>query len=281
MGAQVIMAVRHDMLHKVTSDVTAALGRMASRNDETPRHFEPVATDAGSYIELGDGRAKQGILCSHHHDMDGDATLLVNGSFLCSMPQLIGLDCSKLNSFADVTRFVAGRIRQRRYPFSNARVKHTLTAGSPSPLLNPSSNMISLFSYYTDSWDWSGARQEKEDTLADLLKFCRTGVANPRTFGFYDREYGYHGNRLRPLATFPDHLLALVSLHLGQVEIGLLPARVMTLEYETLGIELDQRRPMNGMAINAYVFKTLLQSQGQDFQRLPMPGQKPSALDYC
>lgn len=280
MGAQVIMAVRHDMLHKVTSDITSALGRMASRNDEIPRHFEPVATDAGSYIELGDGRTKQGILCSHHHDMDGHATLLVNGSFLCSMPQLVGLDYSKLNSFADVTRFVAGRIRQRRYPFSNARVKHTLTASPPSPLLNPSSNMISLFSYYTDSWDWSGARQEKEETLADLLKFCRTGIAQPRTFGFYDREHGYYGNRLRHLTTFPDHLLALVSLRLGQVEIGLLPAREMTLEYEVLGIDLAQRSG-NGMAINAYVFKTLMQSQGHDFQRLPMLGQKPSSFDYC
>ena len=66
MGAQVIMAVRHDMLHKITPQIIHGLSRMASINDLIPRHFESARIDDASRVTIGDGLDKQGVLCSHH-----------------------------------------------------------------------------------------------------------------------------------------------------------------------------------------------------------------------
>lgn len=283
MGAQVIMAVRHDMLHKITPQIIHGLSRMASINDLIPRHFESARIDDASRVTIGDGLDKQGVLCSHYHDMDIMNTLLINSSFMCSMPQLSGIERESVSSFADVAKFVAGQIRKRRYPFSNVRSEHSLEKVTPAPLLPPASEMISLFSYYTDSWDWSpsshssqGSRVLKEQALADMVVFCRTGIGHQRTFGFYDPVRGYDGNHLRPLATFPAHLMALVSMHLGVISVQLLPATKLDLQYGELEIDLTSYQSGNAQLINDFAFKSLMDSQGYWYQRKPKPRIQPA-----
>lgn len=278
MGAQVIMAVRHDMLHKITPQIIHGLSRMASINDLIPRHFESARIDDASRVTIGDGLDKQGVLCSHYHDMDHMSTLLINKSFMCSMPQLSGIERQSVNSFADVAKFVAGQIRKRRYPFSSARSEHSLEKVNPSPLLPPDSGMISLFSYYTDSWEWSpnshssqGSALAKEQALADMVAFCRTGFGHRRTFGFYDPVRGYDGNHLTPLATFPAHLMAFVSMHMGVISVQLLPATKLDLQYGELDIDLTSYQSSNTQLINDFAFKSLMDAQGYWYQRKPKP----------
>ena len=281
MGAQVIVAVRHDRLHDITPIAMRALDGMVSENDSIPRHFEPSAIDNVSYFETGNGSTKQGILSSQYHDMDGRAVLLINNSFLCSMPQLIGLDTSKVSGFSDISRFIKTQFRKRSYPFSSARIKHTLEECEPSPLLPASSTMISLFSYYTDSWDWSSQRRNGEECLADLITYCRTGEGARRTFGFYDAKRGYDGNRLAPLATFPSHLMAVVAMHMGRIEVVTMPAREMGLEYESLGLDLSSKRGASASAINEHVFQTLMKSQGHEHRRVARKDKEASGPDLC
>jgi hypothetical protein len=269
------------MLHRITPEVADALGRMSSTNDLIPRHFSSSVVDKYARLDKGRGAIKQGVLCSYYNDMDTANAMLLTDDFMCSMPQLIGLEAGTVSSFSGVAKFHTGQIRKRRYPFSSANVKHVISSVAPAPLSPASSNMISLFSYYTDSWDWSSSNAARDEALADLITFCRTGKAAARTFGFHDPVRGLDGNRLRPLATFPTHMMAFASMFRGKIEVALLPAREMNLGYDSPDLGLEENTRGAGQIINAHVFKVWLKSQGIDYERQLRPGRKPSIYDYC
>lgn len=264
MGAQVIFAVRHDMLHLLDDTVRSAMGRHASHLDLTPRHFEPSLIDRANRVHLADGSEKKGMVTSYHHDMDQNVCLLINHDFICSLDAMMSLATGDANNFGDVARLVNKHIKRGSYPFG--RNDTTLKRDAePAPVVHGAGAMT-LFSYYTDDFSWSG--EKGQHALADVIHYCRTGVAMRRSMG-WNTEHGFMNGCIRPLITLSASSMALTFVHQGAIQVLVLPQRDLKLDYKELGIDLSDRNHKQAWKINRWVFSKLMAAHGYSYRQKP------------
>lgn len=264
MGAQVIFAVRHDMLHLLDDTVRGAMGRHASQLDLTPRHFEPSPIDRANRVHLDDGSENKGMVTSYHHDMEQNVCLLINHDFICSLDAMMSLATGNAKNFDDVARLVNKHIKRGSYPFG----RHDTTLKrdvEPAPIVHGAGAMT-LFSYYTDDFSWSG--EKGQHALADIIHYCRTGVAMRRSMG-WNTEHGFMNGRIRPLLTLSASSMALAFVHMGAIQLLVLPQHDLKLDYSELGLDPNNRDHKQAWKINRWVFSKLMAAHGYTFRQEP------------
>lgn len=266
MGAQVIFAVRHDMLHLLDDTVRHAAGLQASRFDALPRHFEPSVIDSIDRVYHKDGSGKKGVVSSYHHDMDRNVCLLINQDFICSLDALVSLKAGDAKDFDDIARLTNKIVKRQSYPFGVDDAGYSFKRDAKAAPIVHGAGAMTLFSYYTDDFSWSGERGQ--NALIDIIHFCRTGVAMRRSMG-WNTEHGYMNGVIRPLITLSASSMALTFLYQGAIQVLVLPQRDLKLDYNELDLDLTDRSHKQGWQINRWVFSKLMAAHGYSYRQKP------------